>query len=137
MKNVITFLLFTLLNLGSKVQRNNSVNSGKDGGFVFDRQIDKYLSFPGGEKAWGKFFSNHLQWPKSDAGDTQGKVIISFIVERDGRLSDFKIERSLGKDFDAEVLRVMKLSPKWIPAKQNGKTIRKKYTVPINFVIGE
>lgn len=89
-------------------------------------------SFPGGDKAWRKFLSKNLKWPKGEEG-TNGREIISFIVEADGRLTNIKIMRSLGKNFDIEVLRIMKLSPNWIPAKQNGKSVGTKYYIPISF----
>jgi protein TonB len=92
--------------------------------------------FPGGEKAFYTFLGKNLKWPDSSI-DAQGKVLVSFYIEKDGQLTNFKIERSLGALFDNEAIRVLKKSPKWIPAKQNGRPIRYKYTVPVNFTISE
>jgi len=89
--------------------------------------------FPGGTKAYGKFLEKNLRWPTQD--DIQGRVIVSFIVEKDGSLTNFKVERSLGKDCDNEALRVLRKFPKWIPGMKNGKPVRVKYMVPINFTI--
>ncbi|MFI5140023.1 MAG: energy transducer TonB, partial [Sphingobacteriales bacterium] len=99
--------------------------------------VDKMPTFPGGIKAYGKFLEKNLKWPKNDDDDTQGRVIISFYIEKDGSLTNFKVERSLGKDFDAEALRVLRKSPKWIPVMENGKAIRCRYTLPINFILTE
>jgi len=98
-------------------------------------QLEKLPEFPGGQKVYDKFLSKNLKWP--DRIDAQGKVIISFITENDGHLTGFKVERSVGNPFDSQALRVIKKSPKWIPGKQNGKTVRVKYSLPINFTIRE
>jgi periplasmic protein TonB len=60
-------------------------------------------------------------------------VIISFLVEKDGSLSDIKVLRSFSKDVIAEIVRVMKLCPKWNPGIQNGKPVRVQYTTPVTF----
>jgi len=91
--------------------------------------------FPGGDKAYGRFLNKNLKWPSPD--DDNGRVVISFIIEKDGSLTSFKVERSIRKDFDAEAIRVLKKSPKWIPGRLNGKPIRAKYMVPINFTLSE
>lgn len=57
----------------------------------------------------------------------------SFVVERDGSISDVKVARSIDPSLDKEAVRVMKMMPKWIPGKQNDQAIRVKYTVPITF----
>ncbi len=92
-------------------------------------------SFPGGQKAFYKFLAKNLKWPNQD--DVQGRVIISFIVKRDGHLTGFKVERSLGKDIDNEALRVLKRSPEWIPGTKNGKKVSDRYFMPINFTLSE
>ncbi|MNR29437.1 Gram-negative bacterial tonB protein [compost metagenome] len=63
----------------------------------------------------------------------QGKVFLSFIVEKNGDLADIKVERKLGAGTDEEAVRIMKASPRWIPGIYNGKTVRVKYNIPINF----
>jgi protein TonB len=89
--------------------------------------------FPGGKKAFSAFLHKNLKWPKDDGNDWQGIVIISFFVEKDGRLTEIKVAKSMGAAFDEEALRVINLSPKWIPAMKNNKFIKSKYTVPIKF----
>jgi len=93
--------------------------------------VDKMPTFPGGIKAYGKFLNKNLKWP----GDMEstGRVIVSFYIEKDGHLTHFKIVKSMGSDFDAEALRVLKKSPKWIPGMKDGKAVRVKHSVPINF----
>ena len=94
--------------------------------------------FMGGLKAYGVFLAKNIRYP-IDAlrAGTQGRVIVSFVVERDGTLSNLKVERGLGDSLDKEALRVMSLSPKWIPGMQNGKAVRVAYTVPIAFTLHE
>lgn len=89
--------------------------------------------FPGGKKAFTSFLTKNLKWPKTGDDESQGIVIISFFVEKDGRLTEIKVAKSLGAAYDEEALRVINLSPKWIPAMKNNKFIKSKYTVPIKF----
>ena len=90
----------------------------------------------GGEAAWSKFLSKNIHYPSQaiDAG-TQGKVWISFIIEKDGHLSNIVVERGPGHGLDDEALRVLKLAPAWKPGKQNGQSVRVKYTIPISFIL--
>jgi protein TonB len=136
MKRLPLILIFILFILDLKAQKTPLSQSSKNNLVIRD-PIPVEPSFPGGDKAFGKFLAKNVKWPKTDDGDTMGKVIISFIVEKDGRLTGFSVVRSLGKDFDAEALRVIKKSPKWIPATRNAKPVRVKYYVPIHFTLSE
>lgn len=75
-----------------------------------------------------------MKWPKIDEAAT-GIVFISFIVEKNGKLSDITIIHGITKSLDKEALRVIRLSPRWIPAKLKGKSFRCRYTVPVRFQI--
>jgi len=92
----------------------------------------------GGAEAWGKFLQKNMHYPPqaSDA-HAQGKVFLSFIVEKDGHLSNVTVERGAGYGMDEEAARVLKLAPAWKPGIQNGKPVRVKFTLPISFVIPE
>ncbi|RYE17549.1 MAG: energy transducer TonB, partial [Sphingobacteriales bacterium] len=76
-----------------------------------------------------KFLKKNLNSLKG----VKGRVFASFIVEEDGSLTDFKIERGLNKEANNEVLRVLKLSPKWKPARISDKPERTRFNVPFNF----
>jgi len=92
--------------------------------------------FPGGLDAFGKFVSSRLNYPISaKESNIQGRVLITFIVETDGSLSDIKVARSVGGGLDEEAIRVIKLSPRWIPGKVGGKPIRAQYVVPVSFTL--
>ena len=91
-----------------------------------------YPSFPGGQEAMLQFLKENLQWPDVEA-DVLGRVIVSFVVETDGSLTDLKVVRGLDPAFDKEALRIVKSMPKWIPGTQNGQPIRVRYSVPVTF----
>lgn len=88
--------------------------------------------FPGGNSALAKFIEDNLRYPEGESC-AQGRVVISFMVERDGSLSDFKVVKSIGEPYDDEALRVAKLMPKWVPARTGGKTTVVRYNIPISF----
>ncbi len=85
--------------------------------------------FPGGEKALETYLNQNLQKPKN----VSGRVVASFIIEKDGSLTNIKVLRGLNKEADAEAIRVLKTSPKWQPSTQLGKVVKVAYTMPINF----
>ncbi|MEO6523508.1 MAG: energy transducer TonB [Mucilaginibacter sp.] len=90
----------------------------------------------GGATAWARFLEDNLRYPaEAKAKRISGSVILSFIVERDGSLSNIHIDQTAGYGFDQEALRVVNLSPAWVAGKQNGQTVRLKYSLPINFTI--
>jgi periplasmic protein TonB len=88
----------------------------------------------GGDAAWSKFLNKNLRFPAAaqDEG-VSGKVLVSFIIEKDGNLSNIQVERPAGHGFDEEALRVLKLAKAWKPGKQNGQSVRVRYIIPINF----
>jgi hypothetical protein len=92
-------------------------------------KIDRAASFPGGFEA----FSRYLIKTARKVSNKEGEVQVSFIVESDGTISSEKVENSLDKVSDKEALRVIKLSPKWKPALQNGEKVRSAYRIGINF----
>ena len=95
-------------------------------------QPDLQPQYPGGYTALWNFINKNLTWPNPDA-DVDGKVVVQFVVEKDGTLTHKTIVRELEPAFDKEALRIINLLPKWIPAKLNGKPVRSYYKVPITF----
>ena len=92
----------------------------------------------GGADAWSKFLQKNIRYPAQavDAGKS-GRVWVSFIVEKDGHLSNFTVDRGAGFGMDEEALRVLKLAPAWKPGIQNGHAVRVKYNIPINFQLND
>jgi TonB family protein len=103
---------------------------------VFDA-VDEMPQFPGGMAGMMQYLSSNLRYPQDarEAG-TQGRVIVSFIVEKDGSISNAKVAKSTYSSLDEEALRVVSAMPKWTPGKQNGEAVRVKYSVPVSFRLG-
>lgn len=96
--------------------------------------VEKMPEFPGGIKELMSFLSKNIKYPASAmAKNVQGRVIVQFVVEKDGTPTEFKVMRSVDPALDAEALRVMKEMPKWKPGMQRGQVVRVKYTVPVTF----
>ena len=98
--------------------------------------VEEMPEFPGGELELRKFIANSVKYP-TDAQEkgVQGKVYVTFVVSKDGRIADAKIARGVNPLLDAEALRVVNALPRWMPGKQKGKAVNVSYTVPINFVL--
>ena len=96
--------------------------------------VEEMPSFPGGSAALMSYLSSNTKYPVvAQENGVQGRVIVSFVVERDGSISDVKVARSVDPSLDREAQRVVKSMPKWKPGKQNGSAVRVKYTVPVVF----
>ncbi|WP_094571307.1 energy transducer TonB [Mucilaginibacter xinganensis] len=92
----------------------------------------------GGDAAWAKFLSKNLRFPvPAQEEGISGKVFLSFIIEKDGHLSNITVDRPAGHGFDEEALRVLKLAKAWKPGMQNGQAVRVKYSIPINFQLAD
>jgi periplasmic protein TonB len=98
--------------------------------------IDVYPRFPGGDEARLIFLKRSVRYPKAAMlSGTQGVVVVVFIIEPDGSLSNVKIEKSVGAGCDEEALRVVKLMPRWEPGKRQGRAVRVMVRMPIVFRI--
>ena len=91
-------------------------------------------TFPGGDAALMKYLSENVKYPAlAIKAQEQGRVVVSFTVEKDGAISDVKVARSVTPSLDAEAVRVVKAMPKWTPGKQDGQLVRVRYNVPVSF----
>lgn len=100
---------------------------------VFD-VVEQMPSFPGGPSALMKYLSENVRYPVvAQENGVQGRVVVSFVVEKDGHITDVKVVRSVDPTLDKEAARVVKSMPNWIPGKQNGSAVRVKYNVPVSF----
>ena len=96
--------------------------------------VEQMPSFPGGTQKLKEFIEENLRYPKGlEESCVQGRVIVRFIVERNGKLSNVKVVKSGHPVLDKEALRIVKLMPRWIPGRQNGITVRVKFYIPIIF----
>jgi len=99
--------------------------------------VEQVPMFPGGAEKFGAYLGKNIRYPAvARENGTQGRVICSFVVEKDGSLTDIKVVRGIGGGCDEEAVRVLKASPHWTPGIQNGRPVRVAYSVPINFTLG-
>ncbi|MBQ9641327.1 MAG: energy transducer TonB [Bacteroidaceae bacterium] len=104
-----------------------------DEGEVFEI-VEQNPSFPGGMDALTKWLSKNLKYPASaQENNIQGRVLVQFVVNKDGSIVDPKVIRSVDPALDKEALRVVSAMPKWQPGKQRGKTVRVRFTLPVTF----
>ncbi len=100
---------------------------------VFD-VVEQMPSFPGGPSALMQYLSSNIKYPVvAQENGVQGRVVVSFVVERDGSITDVQVARSVDPSLDREAQRVVRSMPRWIPGKQNGQAVRVKYNVPVAF----
>lgn len=92
--------------------------------------------FPGGYKALLEFISKNVSYPEEAMKNAwQGRVVLQFVIEKDGAVSNIKVLRSVNETLDNEAMRVIREMPKWTPGKDKGKEVRCKYTIPIVFAL--
>ena len=105
---------------------------------VFD-VVEQMPRFPGdnGDGAvLNSWLSKNLRYPPiAEENGIKGRVVCQFVVERDGSISDIRVVRSVDPSLDKEAVRVIKAMPKWIPGKQNGSSVRVKFTLPVTFTL--
>lgn len=98
------------------------------------RDVEEMPSFPGGQSALFDYLSKNIRYPVvAKENGIQGRVLVSFIIEKDGSLTDFVIEKSVDPSLDKEAIRLVRSMPKWNPGKKDGQSVNVKYTLPITF----
>lgn len=96
--------------------------------------VEKMPEFPGGQAALLKFLATSIKYPViAQENGIQGRVTVSFVVNKDGSVVDAEVVRGVDPSLDKEALRVVGIMPKWSPGEQRGKPVRVKYTVPVTF----
>jgi protein TonB len=138
MNKVLTvlFICFSLIlpAQDNKKKDTNDIHSVSD----VDEQVMTYVEqmpeFPGGQGELLKYLSSNIIYPKSaiDSG-IQGKVLLKFVVKKDGSISDVEIVKGVNSAIDREAIRVVSAMPRWKPGKQNGSAVNVAYMVPIKF----
>ncbi len=139
---------FRLLNVTSAILNENAVSpkgyqelekltfrSLNADSIIYDFiSIQRQPEFSGGMKAFANYLKENAKYPQQAKNkQIQGKVFASFVIERDGRLADIRIDRKLGYGLDEEALRLLQSSPKWIPGMQRDRIVRTKYNIAIPF----
>lgn len=96
--------------------------------------VEQMPSFPGGDAALMRYLHDNINYPAvAQENGVQGRVVLTFVVERDGSITDVKVGKSVDPSLDREAMRVVKSMPRWNPGKQNGSAVRVKYTLPVMF----
>lgn len=150
MKKIIALSALLLL-LDSNLKAQNVVNPTNekdnitilravgDDSTVSDKEkvyqiVEQQPSFPGGREELFKYLAYNVKYPIDAAENKiEGRVLVTFVVEHDGSISNVNVANSVYPSLDKESIRVVSGMPKWIPRKANGKTVRVKYTIPITF----
>ncbi len=100
--------------------------------------IDENAQFPGGDDECNKWLSEHIKYPAgAKEQGIQGRVFMTFVVEKDGTLSDIKVMRSPDPSLSQEAIRVVKEMPKWISGKNGGKDVRSRFNLPVMFRLND
>lgn len=100
--------------------------------------VEQMPSFPGGDAALMNWLRNNVRYPAvAEENGIQGRVVVSFVVERNGSITDVQVVKSVDPSLDKEAARVVKSMPNWVPGKQNGSAVRVKYNVPVTFRLAQ
>lgn len=132
--SVTTVYVLLLFVFNTEVIAQSSINAKNQNDYKisYDTTSVKEPQFPGGIEKFYMFVGQNFKMPTEFAKQKmEGKIFMEFMVEKDGSLSEFKIVKDLGYGVGDEAVRVLKLSPKWIPATENGKPVRVTYNLPI------
>lgn len=96
--------------------------------------VEQMPQYPGGDAELMKYLSSHIQYPAmAIENNVQGRVIVQFVVTKNGSIGEVKVVRSVDRDLDKEAVRVVKTLPKFIPGKMNGQAVNVWYTLPVTF----
>ena len=150
MKKIIALSALLVL-LGSNLRAQNVINptNEKDGPTILRavgddsttsdtekvyQVVGQQPNFPGGKEELFKYLAFNMIYPADAAKNkVEGRVLVTFVIEHDGSISNVNVVNSVYPSLDKEAIRVVSEMPKWIPGKANGKTVRVKYTIPITF----
>ena len=119
-----------LKEIGSETENNVEI---KDEDLIF-KIVEEKPIFPGGQAEMMKYISKNLIYPQiaKEIG-IQGRVIVSFVIEKDGSLTNIKVAKDIGGNCGEEAVRIIKSMPKWTPGKNKGKVVRTQISIPIIF----
>ena len=121
-------------NVQKKVVKTTKTTKKADASNKVYEVVEQMPTFPGGDAALMKYLAENIKYPVSaQKAKEQGRVVVQFIVEKDGTVTGVKTVRSVAPALDAEAVRVIKAMPKWTPGRQGGQPVRVNYNVPVSF----
>ncbi len=133
MKKFVFILIVLVSGLLFIVQSNGQEQ--KKSGDVFI-QVDEMPVFPGGEDALRTYIAGNVKYPDvAKKEGIAGKVIVTFVIDESGKVTDVKVVRGVHKLLDEESVRVVSGMPAWQPGKEKGKAVKVQYTIPIQFAL--
>lgn len=133
MKRVLLILALLFTYVMVNAQSNSGSKEKTSNEKIYD-VVEMPPSFPGGQAALLAWIASHVNYPqKAMESRIEGRVIVGFVIECDGSVSQAKILHGVDSLFNKEAIRVVMGMPKWTPGRQNGKNVRVKYNVPVNF----
>ena len=98
--------------------------------------VEEMPTFPGGEEKMLQYIREHVKYPAiARENNIQGRVYVTFVVDKDGKIRDAKIVRGIGGGCDEEALRVVNSMPDWKPGRQNGRNVQVQFNLPVNFTL--
>jgi TonB family protein len=119
---------------GQLVSGKATLDDGKIIAYTKSRNVPP--QFKGGVEGFGKYLSHNIEYPVSARqNNIQGRVVLTFVVEKNGQIKDIKVLNPVNPDIDNEAVRVLRNSPKWIPGTMFGSAVRVQYSVPISFAL--
>ena len=125
-------MFFFLLSSSVMVMAQSDIKAIPNG--VEMERIEQMPSFPGGQTALFRWLSNNIKYPVvAEKNGDQGRVICTFVIERDGSITDIRVVSPVEPSLDKEAIRVIKSMPRWIPGMIDGEPARVKYTLPVTF----
>lgn len=131
MKKFIFLIAFGICVLG--FQNSSAQSSVVDENSVYTK-VEKMPEYPGGQVALVKFISKNIKYPaKYKKAKVNGRVFVSFVIDKTGKVTMAKIVKSLNEECDAEALRVISKMPDWIPGEKNGEKVAVQFGLPVNF----
>lgn len=146
-KRFLSIIAATAIGLGAAIADNLTSTSASNATTTYEQpqtsqtiynEPELKASFHGGDRALSEWLCDNLRYPEiSLENDVQGEVIVRFVVERDGTVTNPVIVKGVDKDLDKEALRVVKTMPRWNPGKNNGKVVKSYYYFPIIFQLSQ
>ena len=127
MKKLFLIMLLAFVSVNAYSQSDDADND------VYN-MVDQSAKFQDGYNSIIKFVQENIKFPaEAQENNVHGRLMVSVVVEKDGSLSDIKIKKGLGYGLDEEIVRIIKMMPKWQPAQHKGKTVRQSQTIVIPF----
>jgi len=131
MKKILFVMLIALFSVATVNAQTKAKTHTR--GKVYE-VVEQMPVFPGGIQALMTYLKDNVKYPQEMAEKKiQGRVVVSFIIDKEGNVTDVKVAYSVSKQFDEEAMRVIRAMPKWVPGKQNGKNVNVRYNIPVSF----